>query len=89
LNSVGFNPIELDQRISNLSIERYTVEAALREIEKKSRVEIVDDFYVFSKPVKPKKAFVISLSGITGLFIGLFMAFFVDYLIKRGDKKVW
>lgn len=48
---VGFNPIELNKRISDIKIEKLQVEQTLKRLK---GIEMVAQPYISSKPVKPK-----------------------------------
>lgn len=76
---VGFNPIELNKGASDLKIEKITVEQAIKNLK---GVEIIAPPYISNKPAKPKIKLNIALAGITGLFAGIFLAFFMEYVEK-------
>lgn len=75
---VGFNPIEINKRASDLKIEKIIVEQAIKNLKS---VEIVTQ-YISNKPVKPKIKQNIALAGTISLFAGIFLAFFMEYIEK-------
>ena len=77
---VGFNPVDLNKRISDIKIEKLQVEQSLRRLK---GIEMGAQPYISSKPVKPKIEFNIALAGVFGLFAGIFLAFFMEYLEKN------
>ncbi len=87
LTPVGFNPVELNKRISDIKLEKLGVEQAIQRI--KGGIEIANQLYIMDKPVKPKKKMIVVLSGITSLFISIFLAFFLEYLeyLEKIKKK--
>lgn len=87
INVVGFNPLQFEQSISNLRIEKFALENSLKELEKNRGLEILEDFYVFKNPVKPRKALIVAVAGVSGFFVGVFLAFFIEYVRRQSDKK--
>lgn len=73
---VGFNPIELEKRASDLKIERLAIEQALK---RSKGVEMIEKPYILKNPVKPSIKKNIALAGITSLFAGIFLAFLLEY----------
>ncbi len=77
---VGFNPIELNKRISDIKIEKLQVEQTLKRLK---GIEMVAQPYISSKPVKPKVKQNIVIAGLVSLFAGIFLAFFMEFLEKN------
>lgn len=50
-------------------------------------VEIVKQPYISNKAVKPKIKMNIALAGITSLFAGIFLAFFIEYVERIRNKS--
>ncbi|BCB96344.1 hypothetical protein JZK55_12660 [Dissulfurispira thermophila] len=80
---VGFNPIELEKRSSDLKIERLTIEQALNRLK---GIEMIDKPYILKNPVKPRIKMNIALAGITSLFAGIFLAFLMEYVEKMRER---
>ncbi len=76
---VGFNPIDLYKGISNLEIEKISVQQAIKNLK---GIEIVDQLHVLKHPVKPNIKMNIALAGVISLFVGVFLAFFMEYIEK-------
>ena len=74
---VGFNPSDIDRTIiqlkSKLENLRYLLSSGIHGYE-------VIYSSVSEKPVKPKKGLILGVSFISGLFLGIFVAFFVEWL---------
>jgi LPS O-antigen subunit length determinant protein (WzzB/FepE family) len=80
---VGFNPIELNVRVSNLKIEKITVEQAINNLK---GVEIIGQ-HISKEPVSPRVKMNIALAGVISLFAGIFLAFFMEFIQKaRGQQ---
>ncbi len=76
---VGVNPIELEKRASDLKIERLVIEQALN---RPKGVEMIENPYILKNPVKPSIKKNIAFAGIISLFVGVFIAFFIEYVKK-------
>jgi len=81
---VGFNPVDLNKRISDIKIEKLQVEQSLNTLE---GIEMAAQPYISSKPVKPKKGLNVTLAGVVGLFVSIMIAFFMEYL-QRNKSNV-
>ena len=76
---VGFNPIELEKRVSDLKIERLVIEQGIKRLK---GVEMISSLNIPKNPVKPRIKKNIALASITSLFAGIFLAFFMEYIEK-------
>jgi len=76
---LGFNPVEISKRMSDLKIEKLGVEQSLQ---RPKSVEIIEKPYILKNPVKPSIKKNIALAGTISLFIGIFLAFFMEYIEK-------
>ena len=87
LTPVGFNPVELNKRISDIKLEKLAVEQAIQRL--KGGIEIANQLYIMDKPVKPRIKMNVALSGIVSLFLGIFLSFFLEYVekIKKGSSS--
>ncbi len=54
--------------------------ARLEEKKENIFVEVIDPPYLPDVPVKPKKKLMVTVAGVSGLFIGIFMALFLEWL---------
>jgi hypothetical protein len=80
---VGFNPIDLNTRVSDLKIQKLTVEQAINNLK---GVEILRQ-HISKEPVKPRVKLNIALAGVISLFAGIFLAFFMEFIQKaRGQQ---
>jgi hypothetical protein len=81
---VGFNPIDLNTRVSDLKIQKLTVEQAI--INNLKGVEIIGQ-HISKEPVSPRVKLNIALAGVISLFAGIFLAFFMEFIQKvRGQQ---
>jgi sulfur relay (sulfurtransferase) DsrF/TusC family protein len=76
IKTLGFNPLDIDNSILEIKAKISELNYKLQNLKPFETVT----FYVSDKPVKPKKELVIAVSIITGLFIGIFLAFFFEWL---------
>jgi capsular polysaccharide biosynthesis protein len=77
---VGFNPVDLNKRISDIKIEKLHVEQTLERLK---GIEMGAEPYISGKPVKPKKGLNFMIAGIVGFIASIMVAFFVEYLEKN------
>jgi len=77
VKTIGFNPLDIDKTIIDLKFRINDLTLAL-----KSKIhgyrEV--DYYLTDKPVKPKRKLIIAVGLISGLFLGIFLAFFKEWL---------
>lgn len=77
INTLGFNPLDLDGYIIDLE-QRLELIRAQRGLLK--GVEIVSRSPLPRKPYKPKVALILAVAATSGLFLGIFAAFFAEWL---------
>lgn len=82
---VGFNPIELNKRISDISLEKQMTEQSLQRIN--GGVRIARQVQINKDPVKPRIKRNVALSGITSLFLGILLAFFLEFFEKIKNRE--
>ncbi len=74
---VGFNPLDLDKKLIDLKTElmnlNYTLNSGIHGYE-------VIYSSLSDNPVKPKRKLILAVSFVSGLFLGIFVAFFVEWL---------
>ncbi|BAT72085.1 lipopolysaccharide biosynthesis protein [Thermosulfidibacter takaii ABI70S6] len=84
---VGFNPLEIDRTVIDLKRRlktlQYQLETGISGYRKIA-------FMVYDKPVKPKRTLIITVALVSGLFLGIFLAFFLEWLenARREHEKV-
>ena len=54
--------------------------AKAQEMKERISFQVIDPPYVPDKPYKPKKALIVAVGLISGLFLGIFVAFFKEWL---------
>ncbi len=71
-------------RIYKLKNKKNDLEFSLSP-QRVQKTEIIGEFQVLEKPIKPKKKLIVIVAFITGLMLAVFLAFFLDFL--SGGKK--
>lgn len=82
---VGFNPIDLNKKIADIKLEKLMVEQALQRLNN-GGVRIDSQQYVSASPVSPKKKLMVSFAGVVSLIVGIFMAFFLEFIDRSKAK---
>ena len=84
--AIGFNPIELSKKIVDIKQEKITVDQALSRF-KDGRIQIITLPYISDKPVSPKILQNVYIACILSLFVGIALAFLIEYIEKIKNKK--
>jgi len=79
LTVIGFNPIEIIKRVSDLKIEKIEVEQQMKNLK---GVEAVGELVVSEIPVRPKIRMNVALVSMLGIFAGILLAFLKEYREK-------
>ncbi len=78
------------KRDKELEKERFDIQNTIKQLEIKLSmlrpVEVVQPPYSSIKPVKPKKLLMVTVAGVSGLFLGIFLAFFVEWWVEARKK---
>ncbi len=77
---LGFNPIDMDKDVMIFKQMLMDVE---NEIKLLKGFEIVVEPVVTDKPVRPKKVLNVAIAGIVSLFLGVFLAFLLEWLHRN------
>ncbi len=83
IQNLGFNPLDLDTKILNIKKEIAELEIRLKNLK---GFEISVDPTIPEKPSKPKKKLILAVSVVSGLFLGVFLAFFFEW-IKNASRR--
>jgi len=62
--------------------------AKLEEQKENIYVEVIDPPYVSDIPVKPKKKLMVAVAGVSGIFLGIFLALFVEWISEVKKRHV-
>ncbi|NPA53890.1 MAG: hypothetical protein GXO21_04410, partial [Aquificae bacterium] len=64
--------------------------AKAQEMKEQVAFQVIDPPFIPKKPYKPKKKLLLAISIISGLFLGIFAAFFIEWLdnIRKKTNKV-
>ncbi|MCX6704698.1 MAG: hypothetical protein NTZ07_04660, partial [Candidatus Woesebacteria bacterium] len=85
LNPIGFNPVQFNRMRSDLEVEKISLRQAIKNL---TGFEIVTNPIIFQNPVSPRPMLYLTITGILGLFGGLFIVLFMNFLEKVKGKKV-
>lgn len=85
LATMGFNPVEVSRRISDIKVELLGIEQQLSRLNN-GGIEIAAQPYISNKPVSPKILLNVILSGIFSLLLGVFLAVFIEYIGNIKNK---
>ena len=77
IKTLGFNPLDLDTKVLNIKKEIAELEIRLENLK---GFEISVDPAIPEKPYKPKKKLILAVSAVSGLFLGVFLAFFLEWI---------
>ncbi len=63
--------------------------AKAQEMKEQISFQVIDPPYVPEKPYKPKKKLIMAVALVSGLFLGIFLAFFVEWIenVKKRRRK--
>lgn len=79
LSTMGFNPIEINKAVSDIKLVLLKVDQEILKLNS-GGIEMSMQPYVSSRPVGPKILRNIALAGILSLFLGICLAFLMEYL---------
>ena len=82
LEVVGFNPLSVETTIVDYQAKIVSLKLALERLAPFKDIVVATS----DEPVKPKKLLVIAISLISGLFVGIFLAFFLEWF-ERAEKR--
>jgi len=86
LATMGFNPVEVSKRVSDIKVELLRVEQLLSRLNN-GGIEIAAQPYVSNRPVSPKILLNVVAAGISSLLLGIFLAFFIEYIGNIKNKN--
>lgn len=85
LSTMGFNPVEVSKRISDIKVELLGIEQMLSRLNN-GGIEIAAQPYTSNRPVSPKILLNVVIAGIFSLLLGVFLAVFVEYIGNIKNK---
>ncbi|HFC97758.1 MAG TPA: hypothetical protein ENJ40_04785 [Thermosulfurimonas dismutans] len=83
LQLLGFNPLDLEGYILDLKQELEVLKAQERLI---SGAELVVAGALPRRPAKPRVGVILAAVGVAGIFVGIFLAFFVEWWEKAREE---
>ena len=81
---VGFNPVEINNKIVDLKMEKHRLE---QERQNYKLIQLMQDPFVSKYPVKPKKALIMTITGICSLMFGIFLVFLVEIFERKKRER--
>ncbi len=84
---IHFNPVEIDRTIQELT--KQLVETR-KQLSLLKGFEMSVEPIIPDKPAKPKKKLIIAIAGVSSLFLGVFLALFLEWLeeVRRRHKEM-
>jgi hypothetical protein len=73
---VGFNPVEINNNVVALKMEKYRLE---KERHNYKPIQLLEDPFISKYPVKPYKALIITIAAICSLMFGIFIVVIAEY----------
>jgi len=80
---VGFNPVEINNKTVDLKMEKYRLE---QERQHYKPIQLLEDPFISTDPIKPKKAMIIAVAGMVGLILGICLAFLAEYYERTRNR---
>ncbi|WP_029522932.1 Wzz/FepE/Etk N-terminal domain-containing protein [Persephonella sp. KM09-Lau-8] len=88
IRNFSFNPADIDAKILEISQRITQLQLKLQELK---GFELSVSPTIPKKPSKPKKALIIAVASVSGLFLGIFFAFFKEWIEnarKRHEENI-
>ena len=88
IQNFSFNPADIDAKILEISQQITQLQLKMKELK---GFELSVSPTIPKKPTKPKKALIIAVASVSGLFLGVFLAFFKEWIEnarKRHEENV-
>ncbi len=76
-HTLDYNPVEVNKIISDLEKELVYTEYLIKE---SKPFEVLYKPIIPSKPSKPKRSLVLTVAAVSGLFLGIFLALFLEWV---------
>jgi len=86
LSTIGFNPVEVNKKIVEIKVELLSIEQRLSRLNN-GGIEIAAQPYISNRPVSPRILLNVVAAGILSLFLGVFLAVFIEYIGNIKNKK--
>ena len=88
IQNFSFNPADIDAKILEISQQITQLQLKMQELK---GFELSVSPTIPKKPTKPKKALIIAVASVSGLFLGIFLAFFKEWIEnarKRHEENI-
>ena len=73
---VGFNPVEINNKVVELKMEKYRLEQERRNYKP---IQLLEEPFISNSPIKPRKAMIIAIAAMASLLFGIMLAFVAEY----------
>ena len=79
ITAMGFNPVEASTMIGKMKVDLTEIDQKISRLNN-GGIEIASQLYISDNPVSPKILRNVILVGIISLFLGIFLALFIEYI---------
>lgn len=86
LTTIGFSPVDINKRMVDIEVELLQAEQLYSKLNN-GCIEIASQPLIPDKPVSPKIFRNIIVAGMLGLFFGVCLAFFLEYIENIKNKR--
>ena len=73
---VGFNPVEINNKVVELKMEKYRLEQERRNYKP---IQLLEEPFISNSPIKPRKAMIIAIAAMVSLLFGIILAFVAEH----------
>ena len=80
---VGFDPVEINNKIVDLKMEKYRLE---QERQSYKPIQLLEEPFISNNPVNPRKAMIMAIAGMVSLLFGILLAFFAEYYERARNR---
>ena len=88
LTTIGFNPADVGKKIIDTKTELLEIDQKIARLNN-GGIEVAAQLYISDNPVSPKILQNVILAGMISLLLGIFLAFFIEYIgnVKNRNNK--
>lgn len=83
LLSAGYNPVEINNKIIDLKMEKYRLE---QERQDYKPIQLLEEPFISNNPVKPRTVMIVAIAAIVSLLFGILLAFFAEYYDRARSR---
>lgn len=86
ITTMGFNPVEASTVIGKIKVDLIEIDQKLSRLNN-GGIEIASQLYISDNPVSPKILRNVILAGFSSLLLGIFLAFFIEWVGNFKNKN--